>query len=111
MSPTPRTSTQTIDALRGVDARVVGVAVNTFGVVALSDLESVASDTGAGPLPVVPSSWTRARGARPSSTASSTPFAISVVGDESPRALRYGQLTISTSYEISPSEPLVTVTR
>jgi len=47
VSPTPRTYTQALDALRGVDARVVGVAVNTFGFVALSDLESVASDTGA----------------------------------------------------------------
>lgn len=47
VSPTPRTYTQAVDALHTVDARVVGVAVNTFGFVALSDLERVASDTGA----------------------------------------------------------------
>ena len=47
VSPTPRTYPQALAALTAIDALVVGVAVNTFGFVALDDLERVATDTGA----------------------------------------------------------------
>jgi hypothetical protein len=54
--PTPHTYDEAVSALHAVDARVVGVAVNTYGFVALDDLRRVATDTGAvdgGGAPIV----------------------------------------------------------